>query len=188
MRKLCFITSAILFITGCKLPEKKEKPKEADTEKIKTEMVEGKRCRFDLPENLMLKDIDPKFDKEGYYKIGSRVSSNVLQLFVFDEAIDPAEKIDAQYAALTSPDIFTPAKTDSVYSLGIYTGRGFIIDGFYKGGVIHGKIKAFSHTEKERGFLVIRQTIDSKDTAEFTIIEKSLRLKEPQADTSSSHF
>ena len=71
----------------------------------KVELVQRERCSFDLPEPLFLDKINASFSEEGYFKIGSSVSNNLMQLFVFDAPIDVDDKVDKQVHALNSPEV-----------------------------------------------------------------------------------
>ncbi len=177
MIKRIYVLGVLFFFAlSCNNPSRSKE--ESTTKKTKTESIIKQHCSFDLTDKLYLDKIDDSsFSEEGYFKIASHESSNVLQLFVYDAPVDVNDKVTAQVEALNSPDIFTASSIDSVFQLGRYTGKGVNMKGTYEGGVIKGAIKIFSFTNDNKGFLLIRQTIDYNDTADFNLVERSLLLK-----------
>ena len=148
-----------------------------DSRQYKVETVNRQRCSFDLPNNLYLGKIDSSFSEEGYFKIVSFKSGNIMQLFVFDSPIDPEEKFKSQEDALNSPEIFTAKTIENIPRFGNYEGKGVIMKGTYSGGVVTGSIKIFSFAEENKGFLVIRQMIHDDDTKDFDLVESTFHLK-----------
>lgn len=103
----------------------------------------------------------------------------MLQIFVFDEQSDVNDKIDAQEKALNKPGVFTANKITPVNHWGKYEGKGIVMDGVYKGGIIKGKITVFAYSNDKSSFLIIRQDIGSQELvkANFDQIENSFKLK-----------
>ncbi len=65
-------------------------------DKHKIETVNRQRCTFNVTDKLYLDRIDSSFNPEGYFKIKSYLSENMLQLFVFDTRIDVDEKLECR--------------------------------------------------------------------------------------------
>jgi len=143
----------------------------------KVEKINKERCAFDLPVDLYLGRTDGSLSEEGYFKIESSESNNILQLFVYNTQIDIEEHVNRQQEALNSDDIFTAATIDTISRLGSYDGKGVVMKGAYAGGVVNGEIKIFCFSNNEKGFLIIRQTINKDDSQNFDIVEKSFLLK-----------
>ena len=146
-------------------------------EKHKIETVNRQRCSFNVTDKLYLDRIDSSFNPEGYFKIKSYMSENMLQLFVFDTKIDEDDKLNAEVRALNSPDVFIPHSIEQINHFGNYQGKGVVMNGVYSGGVLNGTIKVFCFGEKDKGFLAIRQTIRPVDEKEFDVVENSFTLK-----------
>jgi len=174
-RIVFFVMLCALTLGACEDNIRNDK-KEA-RRKYKIEKVNRERCSFDLSNKLFLDRIDESHDPEGYFKIASPGSENVMQLFVFNTSIDVDEKLEAMQKALNTPDIFTASTIEKISKFGSYSGSGVMMDGTYNGGILKGTIKIFCHGEKGKGFLVIRQTISTTDSKEFDLVESSFRLK-----------
>lgn len=150
------------------------------TKTVATKPINKQRCSFNLPEDLALKQIDTtEFDKEGYFKIGSEDGNELLQIFVYDHASDPAEHLSNQEKAINSPDIFTAKTITPASHWGKYTGKGVVMNGTYNGGVIKGTVKIFAYSNNKNSFVVIRQDIGSHDAAKAEVdqVENSFALK-----------
>ena len=135
------------------------------------------RCSFDLTDELFLAKINSSFNADGYFKIASYESNNMMQLFVFDSQIDVDKKLNDQVEVLNSPNVFTAQTIDCLHQFGNYKGKGVIMKGVYEGGVVRGTITVFSFGKEDKGFLSIRQIIEKSDTADFNLVEKSFMLK-----------
>lgn len=147
---------------------------------IDYQLIDKKRCSFRLDDGLSLKDIDTTmFTKEGYFKIEPSVDPGAFQIFVFDGQSDINDKIDAQEKALNQPEIFTAGEIMPLNHWGKYDGKGMVMNGIYKGGVIKGKITIFAYSNDKSSFLIIRQDIGSHESvkANFDQIENSFKLK-----------
>jgi len=145
-----------------------------------SKLITRQRCSFNLPEDLALKQIDTtEFDKEGYFKIGSEDGNELLQIFVYDHASDPAEHLSNQEKAINSPEVFTAKTITPASHWGKYTGKGVVMNGTYNGGVIKGTVKIFAYTNNKNSFVVIRQDIGSHDAAKAEVdqVENSFALK-----------
>lgn len=162
----------LVFIQACKSDVKK-------SEVGNFQLIDEKRCEFKLAPDLMLKEIDTtKFDKDGYFKIYSKVSNSMMQIFVFNTEIDAAEKVADEKSALNTPEVFTANTFNDVTKFGHYTGTGLIMDGYYKGGIVKGKIKVFAYSTSKSAFLIIRQIINTDESSDdFDKVENSFILK-----------
>lgn len=172
MKNYFFIFLLVFELYSCDLKSPSDKK-----DRVKVEKINKQRCSFDLSADLYLEKIDSSFDEEGYFMIASFKSSNIIQLFVFDSQVDVDLELDTQIQALNSPDVFKAKSIDTIYHFGNYEGKGVIMKGSYKGGVIKGMIKIFSFGTDEKGFLAIRQTFNNTDLHNFDLIESSFLLK-----------
>lgn len=100
-----------------------------------------------------------------------------MQLFVHNSGIDTDEELKIKIEALNTPDVFTARLIDSLNQFGNYNGKGVVMTGTYKGGIIKGKIKIFCYSGHEKGFIVVRQIISNDDTLAFKEAENSFILK-----------
>lgn len=167
-----FIALLVIGLFSCNLKRPNDKQYQGKIEKI-----DKQRCSFDLAADLNLEKIDASFDVEGYFKIASYKSNNLMQLFVYNSQVDVDQKLGDQIHALNFPDVFKAKSIDTIYHLGSYEGKGVIMKGTYEGGVVTGTIKIFCFGTGEKGFLTIRQTINNGDTYNFDLIENSFLLK-----------
>ena len=174
--KLFLLGFCVVGLVACETTMKKgERPKAK--RKYRTEKINRERCSFDLSNKLALDDIDSTQDPEGYFKISSSVSDNIMQVFVFDVSIDVDDKLENMQKALNTPDIYTASTIDKIDRLGSYTGKGVDMEGVYNGGIVVGNIKIFCYGKEGKGFMVVRQTITTTDTSEFNQVENSFQLK-----------
>lgn len=146
-------------------------------EKHKIETVNRQRCSFDVTDKLYLDRIDSSFNPQAYFNIKSYLTDNLLQLFVYDSKFDEEEKLDAEVKGLSAPDVFIPSSIEKINRFGKYQGKGVIMKGHYSGGIVNGTIKIFCFSDSAKGFLAVRQTIQSKDVNEFDVVENSFTLK-----------
>jgi hypothetical protein len=146
-------------------------------QKTKSDRINRERCSFELPVDLYLGKIDSSFDEQGYFRILSDRSENMMQLFVHNSGIDPDEELKIKINALNTPDVFTARLIDSLNQFGNYKGRGVVMTGTYKGGIIKGKIKLFCYGGQGKGFIVVRQIINNDDSLAFKEAENSFILK-----------
>lgn len=146
-------------------------------DKHKIETVNRQRCSFQVTDKLYLDHIDSAFNPQAYFKIRSYLSENMIQLFVFDTKIDIDEKLNTEAKSLNAPDVFRADSIVKITHFGNYEGRGVIMKGTYSGGVVNGTIKVFCFSDKDKGFMAIRQTIRSVDDKEFDVVENSFILK-----------
>src|ERR1700675_4124425 len=98
MKNYFFFAMLVLGLFSCDLKGPNDKKDQGKGEKI-----DKQRCSFDLSADLYLGKIDASsFDEEGYIKIASYKSNNLMQLFVFNSQVDVDEKLNAQIEALNS--------------------------------------------------------------------------------------
>jgi hypothetical protein len=169
LKRILFAALSLFVLTSCEDAGNKQK--------TKFEKVNRERCSFEISNNLYLGKIDSSFDEQGYFKILSDKSDNLMQLFVFNSEIDTDEKLKIEVEALNSPDVFKAKSIDSVNQFGKYTGKGVLMKGAYTGGVLKGKIKVFCYSKEDKGFIAVIQTIYASDTSAFNVIENSFLLK-----------
>jgi len=150
------------------------------TEDKKSQMQNKEHCSFEMSSNLQFKPIDTtKFAKESYFKIGSSISDNIMQIFVYDTQIDALQKTKDQQEALNTPDVFSAKTITPINKIGKYNCSGILMEGVYAGGIIKGKIKVFAYSDAQKGFVFIRQYIggSNNDTEDFDQIENTFTLK-----------
>jgi hypothetical protein len=171
MKKLCTLLTAgiLLLLLACMNPVDNS-----------SRLMDKQRCRFELPAELSLKKIDTAlFSKEGYFKIEPIEDAGLMQIFVFNKQTNPDDHISAQQAALNSPEVFTANTISHIKHWGKYDGKGLVMDGVYKGGIIKGKITVFAYSTDKSSFLIIRQDVGSHESvkADFDRVENSFTLK-----------
>ena len=172
---ICFVViQACNFSSGNKTADAKL------ADNIDYKLIDKKRCSFRLADDLSLQNIDTTvFSKEGYLKIEPPVDPGMLQIFLFDGQRDINDEIASQEKALNQPEIFTANKITLMNHWGKYEGKGIVMNGVYKGGIIKGKITVFAYSNDKSSFLIIRQDIGSHELvkANFDQIENSFKLK-----------
>ena len=181
MKKI-IVLFAICFIVlqACNLSSGNKTADAKLVDNIDYKLIDKKRCSFRLADDLKLQNIDTTmFSKEGYFKIEPPVDAGMLQIFVFEGESDINDKIDRQQKALNQPEIFTASTITPLNHWGKYEGKGIVMNGIYKGGIIKGKITVFAHSNDKSSFLIIRQDIGSHELvkADFDQIENSFKLK-----------
>jgi hypothetical protein len=181
MKKIIFLFAiCFVVIQACNFSSDNKPPDAKLADNIDYKLIDKKRCTFSLADDLSLQNIDTTvFSKEGYFKIKPSVDPGMLQIFVFEGQSDINDKIDRQEKALNQPEVFTASQITPVNHWGKYEGKGIVMNGVYKGGLIKGKITVFAYSNDKSSFLIVRQDIGSHELvkANFDQIENSFKLK-----------
>jgi hypothetical protein len=143
-----------------------------------TKSVSQKDFTVQYPISWYVDTLDEDYDADKLFSINTDSGQNYTAFYIFDEAINVDDHINAQIE--TNKELVMKDGVVSDFSnWGKYKGKGAILSGSFFS-TYPGKIKVFAYTTAKKGFLIFQQTYnedEARNKEGFDLIEKTFELK-----------